>query len=160
VSQVWENGMRLREVLQITQAQPLTPGLDPECEVQCAFASDLMSDVLRFDMAEGLLVTGLANPQVVRTAEMADAAAILMVRGKDPHPETMYLADQVGIPILGTPLTMFEACGQLYRAGLAACVATGSDSGSNAGNAGSLLDGADARPASPWHARPAGSRTA
>jgi len=115
--------MHLREVLSITQAQTLSPNVDLECEVSCAFASDLMSDVLRFDLLHGLLITGLANPQVVRTAEIAEAGAVLMVRGKAPHPETLYLAAQVGIPILGTELIMFEACGRLHEAGMQACVA-------------------------------------
>jgi predicted transcriptional regulator len=114
--------MRLREVLTITQAQvyelPYPSALDRE--VQVAFGSDLMSDVLRYDVAQGLLITGLVNPQVVRTAEMADAAAILLVRDKRPQPETHKLAEQVGIPILGTQWTMFETCGRLYRAGLQA----------------------------------------
>ncbi len=114
--------MRLKEVSAITGATPLLDERDLDCEVRCAFASDLMSDVLRFDLAQGLLVTGLANPQVVRTAEIADAAAILMVRGKTPHPETLYLAEQVGIPILGTNITMFETCGKLFAAGLCASV--------------------------------------
>ncbi len=115
--------MHLGEVLAITAARALTPEPDLEREVSGAFASDLMSDVLRFDLNHGLLVTGLANPQVVRTAEIADAAAILMVRGKDPNPETTTLANQVGMPILGTAMTMFEACGRLWGAGMAACLA-------------------------------------
>ncbi len=114
--------MRLRQVVETTAARSLSSDPDLGCEIACAFASDLMSDVLRFDLTQGLLVTGLANPQVVRTAEIADAAAILMVRGKDPHPETLYLAGQVGIPIYGTELTMFEACGRLYAAGMRPCV--------------------------------------
>jgi hypothetical protein len=114
--------MRLNDVLALTGAQPLIPDIDLEAEITCAFASDLMSDVLRYDMAQGLLITGLANPQVVRTAEMADAAAILMARGKVPPPETIELAREIGIPILGTRLIMFETCGRLYAAGLPACV--------------------------------------
>jgi predicted transcriptional regulator len=113
--------MRLRDVLTITQARPLSPDPDLGREIQSGFASDLMSDVLCYDVAQGLLISGLTNPQVIRTAEMADVAAVLMVRGKVPLPETIDLANQVGIPILGTELIMFEACGRLYAAGLPAC---------------------------------------
>jgi predicted transcriptional regulator len=114
--------MRLREVLAITQAQFFcSPDLDLEREIKCAFASDLMSDVLRYDLAQGLLITGLANPQVVRTAEMADAAAILLARGKLPQPETIELAEEADIPLLGTGMIMFETCGKLFAAGLSAC---------------------------------------
>jgi len=80
-----------------------------------------MSDVLRYDVAQGLLITGLTNPQIIRTAEMADMAAILVVRGKVPPAETVNLANQVGIPIVGTNLTMLEACGRLFAAGLPPC---------------------------------------
>jgi hypothetical protein len=113
--------MRLQDILSIAHAHPLTAGPDLDCQVRSGFASDLMSDVLRYDVAQGLLVTGLANPQVVRTAEMADISAILLVRGKTPPPETMELASQVGIPIMGTDMIMFETCGRLFAAGLPAC---------------------------------------
>jgi hypothetical protein len=112
--------MYLRDVLNITGAESFSPDIDLDSVVTCGFASDLMSDVLRYDMTQGLLVTGLANPQVVRTAEMADVAAILMARGKVPPPETIQLAREIGIPILGTHMIMFETCGRLYAAGLPA----------------------------------------
>lgn len=114
--------MRLHEVLIITQAQLLASRSRSVLnrEVRVAFGADLMSDVLRYDVAQGLLITGVVNPQIVRTAEMADVSAILMVRGNIPLPETSTLAEQVDIPILGTQLTMFESCGRLYQAGLRA----------------------------------------
>lgn len=113
--------MRLQDVLTVAQARPISSEPNLDSEVRTGFASDLMSDVLRYDVAHGLLVTGLANPQVVRTAEMADVAAILLVRGKVPPEETQDLARQVGIPIMGTDLIMFETCGRLFEAGLPAC---------------------------------------
>ena len=81
-------------------------------------ASDLMSDVLSFREAGSLLLTGLTNAQVVRTAAVADLAAICFVRAKDPQPETIRLAEEHGIPLLVTALTMFEASGRLYAKGL------------------------------------------
>lgn len=119
--------MLLSEILTLTQAQVYSPDAggklaqaDFERVVQSAFGADLMSDVLCYDLTHGLLITGLTNPQVVRTAEMADVAAILMIRGKIPPPETINLARQIGIPLLGTAMTLFEACGRLYQAGLPA----------------------------------------
>lgn len=117
--------MRLRDVLTVTQARLFYP--DPtsrqaegvlEREIRFGFGSDLMSDVLCYDVSQSLLITGLVNPQVVRTAEMGDVAAILIVRDKVPPQATLDLARQVGIPILGTPNIMFETCGRLYQAGL------------------------------------------
>jgi predicted transcriptional regulator len=113
--------MYLRDILKVVKAQPFTAETDLNLEVSSGFASDLMSDVLRYDGTKGLLVTGLANPQIVRTAEVADIAAILLVRGKVPQPETVTLAQEIGIPIIGTELVMFETCGRLYAAGLPSC---------------------------------------
>lgn len=113
--------MRLSEVLAVVHGRFISPNVNPNIEVGAGFAADLMSDALRYRLCQALLVSGLANPQVVRTAEMADVTAILMVRGKTPPPETLELAEEVGIPFLGTNLTMFEACGLLHAAGLAAC---------------------------------------
>lgn len=113
--------MRIRDVIKITNARSFTDDVDLEREVRHAFASDLMSDVLCYDVTQGLLVTGLTNPQMLRTAEMADVAAVLLVRGKQPQPEAVRLAQELGIPLLGTEAIMFEACGRLYQAGLQGC---------------------------------------
>lgn len=119
--------MRLDEVLTLTQAELYWPKPTDPCSkvalkrhVISGFGADLMSDVLRYNVAQGLLITGLVNPQIVRTAEMADVVAILIVRGKKPMPETIEVARQVGMPIVGTQLTMFEACSHLHAGGLKA----------------------------------------
>lgn len=87
-------------------------------EIKGAFAADLMSDVLATIQPHAVLITGLCNPQVVRTAVMADVTAIVIVRGKQPPQETIDLADEESIPIISTPLGMFEVCGKLYVAGV------------------------------------------
>jgi len=86
-----------------------------------ACGADLMSDVLAFTHSGTLLLTGLTNPQVVRTCEMAGIKAIVFVRGKYPPPETIALAESKGIPLLSSRYTMYETCGRLYMAGLASC---------------------------------------
>jgi hypothetical protein len=83
-------------------------------------AADLMSDVLSFARPNSVLLTGLTHPQVVRTAEIAGILAIVFVRGKCPPQETLGLAEEVGIPLLCTRYSMYEACGRLYAAGLGA----------------------------------------
>ncbi len=90
-------------------------------EVEFGCGADLMSDVLAFTHAGTLLLTGLANPQVVRTAEMAGIKAIVFVRGKVPPPETVALAKEKGIPLLATRFTLYESCGRLYAQGLQSC---------------------------------------
>ncbi|MHC4315898.1 MAG: hypothetical protein ACYSW3_25935, partial [Planctomycetota bacterium] len=74
-----------------------------------------------FAKSESLLLTGLTNPQVVRTAEMADLQAICFVRGKKPEEETIEMAEAKDIPLLVTPIPMFESCGRLYQQGLPGC---------------------------------------
>lgn len=113
--------MKLGQILEIVEGTLLTPEADLEVEISCAAGADLMSDVLAFAKPHALLLTGLTNPQVVRTAEMADIAAIVFVRGKMPPPETVALAKEKGIPLIAAPYTMFEMCGRLYEAGMSSC---------------------------------------
>ncbi len=87
-------------------------------EVDSCYSADLMSDVLARSKANGVLLTGLTNPQAVRTAELADIKAVCFVRGKKIDNGTIQLAREKSIPLLVTKLTMFEACGILYEAGL------------------------------------------
>jgi predicted transcriptional regulator len=89
-------------------------------EITGCFAADLMSEVLAFSGHGPLLVTGLTNLQSAHTAEVIDAQAILYVNGKRPDAQVMALARARGLPLLSTPLTMFEACGRLHRGGLPA----------------------------------------
>ncbi|SDE74129.1 DRTGG domain-containing protein [Sporomusa acidovorans] len=90
-------------------------------EVKSACGSDLMSDVLAFTQEHALLLTGLTNVQVIRTAEMSDLAAIMFVRGKRPGSEVIEMAKKMKIPLLLTERQMYEACGMLYKDGLAGC---------------------------------------
>ena len=81
-------------------------------------ASDLMSDVLAFSRSGAMLLTGLVNVQTVQTADIAEINAIILVRGKKPDDAVVESAQKKGIPLLGTPYSMYEACGILYRAGI------------------------------------------
>jgi predicted transcriptional regulator len=113
--------MKLKDIERILEAEVLTGDELLQEDIKMACGSDLMSDVLAFAKSGSLLLTGLTNPQVVRTAEMADLRAICFVRGKKPDQDTVRLADSKNIPLLTTPLPMFESCGRLYREGLPGC---------------------------------------
>ena len=113
--------MKLAEVLQIIEGKVISKKADLSLEVQMGSGADLMSDVLAFTQEGTVLMTGLTNPQVVRTAEMASVRAIVFVRGKLPPAETIALAEDKGIPLLASKYTMFETCGRLYKAGLPSC---------------------------------------
>ncbi len=111
--------MTLREIVKLLQAEVLVGNdLVDEIEVDRCYSADLMSDVLGRSHANGILVTGITNPQAIRTADIADIKAVCVVRGKQPEAETVALAKQKGIPLFTTKLTMFEACGILYMNGL------------------------------------------
>jgi predicted transcriptional regulator len=113
--------MKLAEILQIIEGKVISKNVDLSQEVQMGSGADLMSDVLAFTQEGTLLMTGLTNPQVVRTAEMASVKAIVFVRGKLPPAETIALAEEKAIPLLASKYTMFETCGRLYKAGLPSC---------------------------------------
>ena len=110
--------MKLEELVKLVCGRLLTEKVDVQREVKGGCGADLMSDVLASIQPEAVLLTGLCNPQVVRTAQMADVAAIVFVRGKMPVAEVIDLANQEKIPLISTPYGMFELCGRLYQAGL------------------------------------------
>ncbi len=110
--------MNIHELIHLVNGVLLTPQSNLNREVKGAFAADLMSDVLAAIQPEAVLVTGLCNPQVIRTAQMAEVAAVILVRGKTPPAETINLANQEGIPFVSTPFGMFEVCGRLYNSGV------------------------------------------
>lgn len=86
--------------------------------VYSACGSDMMSDVLAFVKDQAVLLTGLVNSQVIRTAEMMDMICIVLVRSKLPTPEMIELAEESGIVLMTTEKRMYEACGILYSNGL------------------------------------------
>ena len=111
--------MKLKNIIDIIEAEVIVGDetlLDKNIDVVCG--SDLMSDVLSLYKPKALLLTGLTNSQVVRTAEMADILSVCFVRGKQPQHDTIELAKEKSISLLSTKGTMFESCGRLYKKGL------------------------------------------
>ena len=111
-------GTKLEDLITILDAQVLCSQNLSSVEVKSVSASDMMSDTLTFAKEDSLMVTGLNNRQVVRTAEIAGIVAICFVRGKMPQEETIMLAKEKNITLLTTKLLMFETCGRLYKKGL------------------------------------------
>ncbi len=89
-------------------------------QISSACGADLMSDVLAFAKEGSILLTGMINQHVIRTAEMLDVLCVCFVRGKNPTQEMCDLAKQTGITLLVSEMTLFEACGRLYKNGLSA----------------------------------------
>jgi predicted transcriptional regulator len=111
--------MKLSDIKKILKCQLVSSAdFDPDIDIQFAYASDLMSDILVAVKPGALLLTGLTNNQVVRTCRVAATSAIVFVRDKKPTAETIKLADQYNIPVLATKLSMFDACGILFANGI------------------------------------------
>jgi predicted transcriptional regulator len=114
--------MTLHDIMEILDAEVLVGHDHLNTDVKTAFSADLMSDVLAFAKPRSLLLTGLTNPHVVRTASILDTAAIIIVRGKMPPEETLKLAEELDIPILITRYILFETSGRLYANGIVGCI--------------------------------------
>lgn len=110
--------MKISKILELLDATLLTPEADLNRHVYTACGSDMMSDVLAYVKDQAVLITGLNNPQVVRTADMMDMVCVVFVRGKQPDDMVLSLANERGIAVMTTTLTMFTSCGILYTNGL------------------------------------------
>ena len=110
--------MKISTIREIIDAEVVCGEEFLEDEVHSACGSDMMSDVLAFVKDQAVLLTGLCNPQVVRTAVMMDMKCIVFVRGKVPPEAVIELANEGGIVVLATSKRMYEACGELYTHGL------------------------------------------
>ncbi len=110
--------MNLAEIRDVLQCEVLSGEDGLSVEVETVVASDGMSEILAFACPHSLMVTGLSNIQSVRTADIADARAIIYIRGKRPDEKTIALAGEYNIPVLATDLGMFDVCGILRERGL------------------------------------------
>lgn len=113
--------MLLTDIKNLLNAEVLTGESEDELkgkDIKTACGCDLMSDVLAYVKDQSLLMTGLINPQVIRTAEMMDITAVCFVRGKKPTEDIIDLAKDKNITVLTTESTLFVSCGRLYEKGL------------------------------------------
>lgn len=109
--------MKIIDVQNALEAEAVTSSRD-DIEITSACGADLMSDVMAFVKDQVLLLTGLINVQVIRTAILMDIQAICFVRGKTPNQEMIDMAKENNIVLLKTKLPLFLACGKLYEAGV------------------------------------------
>ena len=110
--------MTVAEAIKVLDGQFFCGEKKADLEVASACGADLMSDVMAFVKDRVLLLTGLVNPQVIRTAELLDIRCIIFVRGKVPSKDMISMAEEADIILGGTKLSMYISCGTLYEAGL------------------------------------------
>ena len=110
--------MTISKIRELLSAELICGEGDLSDEVYTACGSDMMSDVLAYVKDQAVLLTGLVNTQVVRTAEMMDISAIVFVRGKIPDENILSLAKDKNMIIFSTKFPLYIACGKLYSNGL------------------------------------------
>ena len=110
--------MKISTIQELLEAEVVCGEEYLDHEVHSACGSDMMSDVLAYVKDQAVLLTGLVNPQVIRTAEMMDMVCVVFVRSKSPSEEMIRLAKESDMVILKTNKRMYEACGRLYVGGL------------------------------------------
>jgi predicted transcriptional regulator len=113
--------MTIAEAAAILDCQTVCGEQNMDKPLNSACGADLMSDVLAFAKDNCVLLTGMVNSHVIRTAEMLDVSCIVFVRGKKPSDDMIELANQTGATLLTCDLTLYEACGRLYQRGLPPC---------------------------------------
>ncbi len=114
--------MTLKEIAEILEAEVIADPGDSEINILSACSADMMSAVLYYHTPNSLLITGLTQPHVIRTAEIAGIKSIVFVLNKKPDGVTIELAKQKKIPILCTRFCMYTSSGKLYEAGLPGCL--------------------------------------
>jgi len=110
--------MTVRRIAEILQAKVAVGDDQLDADVNAACGADLMSDVMAFVKDKVVLLTGLVNPQALRTADLMDIKVVVFVRGKTPTEDLVAMARENGMILLATKYSMFLACGRLYEAGL------------------------------------------
>jgi predicted transcriptional regulator len=110
--------MTVREITEILDARIYVGEDQMDLDLQAACGADLMSDVMAFVKEKVVLLTGLMNPQALRTADLLDIKVVVFVRGKRPTVDLIEMARDLGMILLTTKYSMFLACGRLYEAGL------------------------------------------
>ena len=110
--------MKISAMKELLDARVLCCEESLENHVYSACGCDLMSDVLAYVKDQSVLLTGLVNPQVIRTAIMLDMVCVVFVRSKTPTQEILALAEESGIVVMSTNKTLYESCGIIYAGGL------------------------------------------
>ena len=110
--------MKVRDIVTTLEGVLVTGDDQQDLDVQAACGADLMSDVMAFVKDRVVLLTGLVNPQVIRTADLMDIKVVVFVRGKSPSKDMIEEARSNGMVLIHTKYSMFLSCGRLYEAGL------------------------------------------
>ncbi|MBN2873718.1 MAG: hypothetical protein JXM71_01370 [Spirochaetales bacterium] len=110
--------MKVRDIVAVLDGTLLVGESLLDLDIDAACGADLMSDVMAFVKENVVLLTGLINPQSIRTADLMDIRVIVFVRGKSPTPVMLAEAEKNGMAVIATSYSMFVSCGRLYEGGI------------------------------------------
>jgi predicted transcriptional regulator len=89
-----------------------------DTEIEGAFISDMLSDVMAGATAGNVWVTVQTHKNIVAAANLVDVPAIIIVRGKKVPEDTVKMADRVGVTLFETDLDTFQVAVRLFEAGV------------------------------------------
>lgn len=115
------NGFTLQQICELLDGTFMCGEEQADQQVYTACGCDLMSDVLAFTRSGSVLLTGLTNMQVIRTAEMLDLKAVVFVRSKRPDESVVEMARSLNMVLVMSPHPLYESCGRLFAAGMPGC---------------------------------------
>jgi predicted transcriptional regulator len=110
--------MKISEVRDILKAKMITGDDQMERTVIGAGGADIMDAFLAAATKDAVILTGHTGDDVIRTAQVADVAAVVFVRGKKPQKSAIELARSLNLPTMVTRYSLFVASGKLYMNGL------------------------------------------
>jgi hypothetical protein len=110
--------MNVAEAIQSVEGTITAGSSAVDREIQGGYASDLLSDVMGNSREGDIWITMQKHVNVVAVAQLNNLAAIVLVNGRKPEPDTVVRADEIGVPIISTPLQAFEAIGILFSQGV------------------------------------------
>jgi hypothetical protein len=110
--------MNVAEAAQKLEGKLVAGSVAADREIQGGYASDLLSDVMGNSREGDVWITMQKHVNVVAVAQLNSLAAIVLVNSRSPEPDTAVRAEEIGIPIISTPLQAFEAVGILFAQGI------------------------------------------
>ena len=110
--------MKIKDIVNILNAKLIAGEGKLDVEIETAGASDMISDILLMAKPGMMILTGLNSPQIIRSASMLDVKAVVVVRGKEPLPKMVEMANQYGVILMKTKFGMYKSCGLLYNSGI------------------------------------------
>ncbi len=107
--------MKVSELVKKYNLEVYSGELGLENEISGGYVSDLLSDVMGNAAENEVWITLQTHQNVLAIASLKELAAVILVKGLHPDPETIEHSNEEGIPVLGTNMETFEIAGNLFN---------------------------------------------